>query len=137
MKGPEELKQFARDLTALQRPLFVYITSLMGRPPDAEDVLQETNRVIWEKLEEHQPGSSLAAWAYRIAYFEVLTFRKRQGRERLRFAERTLELLAEEIAAAPEPAPTEREALHHCLEKLPDKDRELLTFRYLVECSLP
>src|SRR5262249_7281661 len=126
MANAGELRQFAQELTALQRPLYVYITKLVGRPADAEDVLQEVNRVLWEKLDEYRPGTNFAAWASKVAYFEVLTYRKRQARQRLRFSDATLELLADEAAADAERESEERQALHRCLDKLPPGDRELI-----------
>src|SRR5262245_20003868 len=133
MKDPADLKQFAQELTRLQRPLFVYITRLVSRPADAEDVLQEVNRVLWEKIEGYQPGTNLGAWAARVAYYEVLTWRKRQARQRLRFSDHTLELIADEAGLDSEAESDERQALHGCLDKLPPADRDLITRRYLGE----
>lgn len=126
-------RKFAGELTQLQRPLFVYIIGMVPQPADAEDVLQETNRVIWERYEDFQPGTNFAAWAYRIAYFEVLTWRKRRSRRAAQLSDETLALLAadEETAAKGESARCE--ALRSCLAGLPDEDRALLQKHYAEE----
>jgi RNA polymerase sigma-70 factor (ECF subfamily) len=131
MNSELAVRQFGQELTALQRRLYLYITTLIGHAADAEDVVQETNRVLWEKLDDYEPGTSLAAWAYKIAYFEVLTFRKRKARDTLRFGEDTLELLAEDAARLLDQEDARCRALRHCLAKLPESDRELITRRYL------
>ncbi len=131
-----DLQQFAQELTTLQRPLFVYITKLLGRPNDAEDVLQEVNRVLWEKIDEFQPGTVLGAWASKIAYYEVLTFRKKKARQRLCFSDETLALIADDAENVMHIESDEQTALHHCLSKLIDRDRDLITKRYVGENDL-
>jgi RNA polymerase sigma-70 factor (ECF subfamily) len=130
MNDSEEVAQFARQLITIQRQLFVYITQLVGRS-DADDVLQEVNRVAWEKYHEFAPGTNLTAWAYKIAYFEILRFRKTKGREKLRFKEATLDLLASDAAGRADQEPIRQAALRECLAKLPAADRDLVSGRYL------
>jgi RNA polymerase sigma-70 factor (ECF subfamily) len=122
---------FGQGLTALQRRLFVYITQLLGRTADADDVLQEVNRVLWEKYAEFTPGTNLAAWAYKVAYFEVLRFRKAKGRDRLRFGDETLAILAAEAAPMAEQENARQAALTGCMEKLTAEDRVLIQRRHL------
>lgn len=136
MPQAADLKHFAQELTSLQRPLYVYITKLLGRPTDAEDVLQEVNRVLWEKVDEFQPGTNLAAWATRVAQFEVMTFRKKHARQRLCFNDALIEMLADEAATDLNVETDECTALHRCLEKLPERDRDLVTKRYIGEHDL-
>lgn len=132
MTDPEEVARFAKHLIGIQRQLFVYVTQLVGRTADADDVLQEVNRVVWEKYSEFEQGTNLTAWAYKIAYFEVLRYRKTRGREKVRFADTTLELLAEDAGVLADQESDRRTALVGCLAKLPDSDRELVTRRYLA-----
>ena len=93
--------------------------------------LQEANRVIWEKSDEWEPGTNLSAWAYRIAFYEVLTFRKRTARETLRFGDAVVEQLADDAVTAVDAASDRRRALHHCMDELPANDRDLISRRYL------
>ena len=104
-----------RQLTENQRALYVYILGLVANPTDADEVLQEANLVLWRKAVEFQPGTNFAAWAFRVAHFEVLAFRKRRGRERLSFEPELMETLAAESAARADSFEARRRALAQCL----------------------
>ena len=127
----QQLKEFGQQITALQRQLYLYILTLVAQPADAEDILQETNRVAWEKADEYKPDTNFSAWAYRIAYFEVRTFRKRTARETLRFDDTVFEQLADEATRAVDESIDRRHALRHCMSELSDDDRDLISRRYL------
>jgi RNA polymerase sigma-70 factor (ECF subfamily) len=127
---PQRTEQFVRLLTEHQRALYVYILGLVANPTDADEVLQEANLVLWRKSVDFEPGTNFAAWAFRVAHFEVLAFRKRRGRERLSFEPDLLATLAEESAARADSFEARRRALAQCLSKLTDRDRDLLLRRY-------
>ncbi|HEX6985553.1 MAG TPA: sigma-70 family RNA polymerase sigma factor [Planctomycetaceae bacterium] len=124
--GPEFVQEFTRN----QRRLYLYILAQVGRPSDAEEILQETNLVIWRKADRFTPGTSFFAWSSRIATYEVLKHRERRGRDKLRFSPEFVEVVAEEAAAASEVWEDRRRALSICLGKLRPKDRELIQMRY-------
>ena len=63
-------------LTGTQSRLYAYICSLIGGAAGARDVLQETNLVLWDKAQEYDPARPFLPWAYRIAYLQVLAYRK-------------------------------------------------------------
>ncbi len=127
---PDRTEEFVQLLTEHQRRLYVYIFSLLGNGADADEVLQETNLALWRKLSAFERGSSFSAWACRVAYFEVLAFRKRRGQERVSFDPELLETLAAESAARADNFDARRRALAHCVSKLSAKDRDLLVRRY-------
>ena len=52
----------------------------MHHSADADDVLQDVNRIPWEKADEYEAGTNFAAWANRVAYFQVLTLRQQKAR---------------------------------------------------------
>jgi RNA polymerase sigma-70 factor (ECF subfamily) len=136
MTKPDDVTRFAQQLVAIQRQLFVYVTQLIGRSADADDVLQEVNRVVWEKYDEFQPGTNFNAWAYKVAYFEVLRYRKTRGRQRARFADATLDLIAAEAGAVADAEPARQSALRECMSKLPTEDRDMIGKRYLGEIEV-
>jgi RNA polymerase sigma-70 factor (ECF subfamily) len=86
-----EIERFVRLLALCQRRIFVYAMSLLHDPDDAEDVLQETNLVLWKKFKEYEPGTDFARWASRIAYHEALRVRRKKGRSRQRFSDDFIE----------------------------------------------
>ncbi len=137
---PPELAGAAELIAAYQRRLFLYIAAMLPRATDADEVLQETNIVIWKKLDEFAPGTDFLAWAFRIAYFQVLYYRRRKATERVTFASDVLEELS--AVAIDEPAGQAEEdergaALVGCTKKLPDADRELLERCYAPKAQIP
>ena len=133
-RAPDKTRLFLALFLQNQRRLYAYILTLLPRRADADDVLQETSLVMWDKFDERQPPDDFAAWGCRIAYFKVLDFYKKCQRSRVCFSQALLERLAE---TAVEQAGTlqldeRREALAACLEKLNARDRDLLARRFSV-----
>lgn len=122
--------EFIQLFTRAQRPMFLYILSLIPRPTEAEEILQETNVVIWTKAQQFQPGSNFRAWACQIAYYEVLKYRERKHRDKLYFNPELLELIASESLQQAELMDKRRQALAECLTKLRESDRALIQTRY-------
>jgi len=122
--------EFIQHFTRHQRQIYLYILTLLPNATDAEEVLQETNLVIWRKAGDFQPGTNFRAWACQIAYFEVLKFRDRRRRDRLQFSQEFVDALAEEVAARADLLERRRLALTRCLGKLRERDRELIQHRY-------
>jgi RNA polymerase sigma-70 factor (ECF subfamily) len=122
---------FVQLLTSHQRSLYVYILTLVHQPTDADEVLQNTNVVLCAKAADWRSINSFAAWSQKIAYFEVLAFRKRNARSRLLFAPDVLESLAHDAATGDDGVESDRRtALSLCMEKLAPRDRELIGRRY-------
>ncbi|MCG8450903.1 MAG: sigma-70 family RNA polymerase sigma factor [Pirellulales bacterium] len=128
MSGDKD-ERFLALITQHQRTLYSYILSLVYRAQDAQDVLQETNLVLWRKKEKGLEVQDFRSWACRVAYIQVLAYRKRKVRDRLFFDCELLERLAKQ---SEELGPTSRylEALQACLLKLPKHSREMVVMRY-------
>ena len=128
--------EFLRLMTEFQGRLFGYIFSLLGDPDRANDVLQETNVVLWRDSKEFVPGSNFKAWAFRVAHFQVMAFRQKQIRDKLVFEDDLLEAVAFGAREADESFDGRRERLSGCLEKLSAPLREMLRRRYAEGQSL-
>jgi RNA polymerase sigma-70 factor (ECF subfamily) len=113
-----------------ERRLRAFIATLVPNWADADDLLQETSAVIWRKFDDFEPGTDFIDWALRIAHFEVLNYRKRQRRDRLRFSDETVEVLATRLRNFGDASDLRFDALQHCLLKLNPRDRELVQLRY-------
>ena len=114
-----------------QPRLAAYIRSLVGREQSCKDILQETNVTILKKAADFRPGTNFTAWSFRIAYFEVLTWRRTRGREKLFFDSDLVESLALQAEEVAESYDERLSALSHCIEKLPDRQRQIIERRYL------
>ena len=113
-----------------QRRIYLHILGQVGNPTDADEVLQETNVVIWSKFDRFELGTNFIAWTFQIANYEVLKFRDRRRSSRLVFSEDVIEAIAEESEESQDDLDLRRAALNECLDKLRSKDRELIQTRY-------
>ena len=75
-------EQFVSQLTAIQGALYAYICVLLGGSSDTADVLQETNLVLWRRAHEFDTEKTFSALAYRVAYIQVLAYRKNKTHDR-------------------------------------------------------
>ena len=53
-----------------------FVASRVSDPADAEEILQQTNLVLWRKFGRFEQGTDFDRWACRIAYYEVLKARE-------------------------------------------------------------
>ncbi|HEX6961894.1 MAG TPA: sigma factor, partial [Lacipirellula sp.] len=81
-------------MTKFQGRLYVYILSLIGDPNAANDVLQETNIVLWKESAQFIPGTNFKAWSFRIAHFQCMAYRQRRLRDKVLFNDQVIAALA-------------------------------------------
>ena len=122
--------EFVQLFTHHQRRLFLYILSQVPNPIEAEEVLQETNVVIWSKFSQFREGTNFLAWVSQIATFEVMKYRTRKKRSRLHFSDEFLETVSREALERSDEFEQRRAALVECLAKLRAMDRKLIEQRY-------
>ena len=115
-------------LTGVQQELTRYVRTLVPNRSDAEEVLQETNLFIWRHSDQYALGTNFTAWAYSIAHYQVLTYRKHHARSRLCFSDALVEQLASSPVEVNQP-PGQRRGLRGLVAKLSEQDR------LLVDCG--
>jgi RNA polymerase sigma-70 factor, ECF subfamily len=123
-------------LTNAQQPLRRYIRTLVPHRADAEDVVQQTNLLLWQHIEKYQRNTDFTAWACKIAYYQVLTLRKQIARHRLRFSDALVEQLATNLAKNIAWSEADVEAFESCMAKLGPQDRELIQLRYEPDATV-
>ncbi|REJ93350.1 MAG: RNA polymerase subunit sigma [Planctomycetota bacterium] len=128
--APPPTEEFVQLFTANQRRLYLFILPQVATTQDADEVLQETNLVIWNKYQQFSVGTNFFAWAAQIATYEVLKHRQRRYREKLQFNDEFVNLVAAEAAERGDELEQRRRALQHCLSRLRAKDRKLIQMRY-------
>jgi RNA polymerase sigma-70 factor, ECF subfamily len=121
---------FVRLLTRHERRVYAYILSLVPNWADADEILQETNVRLWQQFEKYEPGTDFGSWACTIARYQVLTFRKRTGRERVHFSQAFMEAVTREMEASAPEADSRRAALSDCIGKLTETSRRLVRLVY-------
>jgi len=126
----ERVDEFVRLLGQNQRRIYVFVMSMVPNLTDAEEIIQETNLLLWREFDKFQLGTNFAAWACRVALNQTLAWRKRRRRDRLEFSPTFLEAVAAESTAEAEHLEERAQALARCIEKLPERHRDLLRCRY-------
>lgn len=102
------------------------VYTLLPHWPDAEDVVQHTRVVLWQKFDSFEPGTNFRSWAMQIARFEVSNFRRRKRSDRLMFSDDLVDTLAQVRSTLTEDLEWRREQLAECIEKLRMSDRRIL-----------
>jgi len=123
-------EQFVRLFLQNQKRIQGLILALVPKGTDADDILQEASAVMWQKFAEFELGTNFAAWALRIARYQVMAYYSGQKRRRARLSDETLDAVVERMAARPEREEFRSVALDGCLAGLDREDRELLDQRY-------
>lgn len=131
-----DTEDFADQMAAHQARLESFIRSVTGDADAARDILQETNVVLLKKARDYQSGTNFAAWAFRVARFEIMTWRRKAGRSRLTFDDDLIAQMAEVAEHQDEFYLNRVDALKHCLLKLPERQQSMIRRRYLEEWSV-
>ncbi|WP_283432779.1 sigma-70 family RNA polymerase sigma factor [Neorhodopirellula lusitana] len=131
MSLDSEHSEFARLIAQHQRAVQGYILANVPSWGDADEIWQEASVRLWLEFDKFEPGSNFAAWAIRVAHFEILTWRKKVSRSRLIFNDELIELLEEEQQNfASQHSQDRLSALDQCLENCPERQRDLLARFY-------
>ena len=135
-KRPEPTFEFVQLLTSHQSRLYAYVLSLLGDRSQAEDVLQETNAVLWRKANEFQLGTNSGAWMLKVGYFQVMAHRRRLTRDRLVFDDDFIRDIAEGAEQQCERQEEKQRLLADCIRKLAQRYQELILRRYTEGATL-
>jgi len=118
-------------LMAAHNQLYNYIYSLTGKPDQAEDILQETNKKLWQLKDEYDHSREFLPWAYTVAYNQVRAARSKTKRERLVFQdEEVIHALANEQISWSQKSNDRGIALEKCMSLLSDKHKKLIKKYY-------
>ena len=107
-----------------------FVRSLLPTLEDAREVMQETAAVLWKKFDQLDDPENFRRWAFGVARFEVLAYRRDKARDRHIFGEELLTQLALESEKIALDSDREIKALKSCLAKLPPKHSALVREAY-------
>lgn len=136
MGSKSNTEEFVQLLAGSQNRLHAYIRTLVPRPEEANDVLQETNLVMWRKSSDFVPGTKFGAWACKIAYYQVMAHRRDCGRDRHLFDDDLVGDLAQAAESRTADMEDRQLALRDCLKQLPQQQSELIEQRYQTGSSV-
>jgi RNA polymerase sigma-70 factor (ECF subfamily) len=123
-------------MTQFQGRLYAYILALLGNADAANDVLQETNVVLWRESRQFVPGTNFKAWSFRVAHFQCMAHRQRQLRDKVVFNDEVVAAIAMEAKELDDRYEVRAAALEHCLEQIQPRSREALRLRYAEDLAV-
>ncbi len=132
----ERHRRFLRSFTAHEPAIRAHVRRLVPARADADDIMQEISVVLWEKFDTLAEGADFKPWAFGVARYEVLAWLRDRGRDRLVLDEEVVSKIAEETTALEPVLERQREALEHCMQKVPAEQRGLLMQAYQPESSI-
>ncbi len=121
---------FITEFTRSQRHLHAFIQTMIWQEVDADDVLQETNLVLWRKAAEFDAARPFLPWAMRIAQLQAMAWLSTRARGKRRLGSELLSTIASEAVADADELEPRRRALAGCLQRLPVEQRALVAQRY-------
>lgn len=123
-------ESFLRLFTANDAALRSYVRTLVATRDDAAEIMQDISLVLWRKFESFQGQEDFRRWAFGVARFEVLAWRRDKARDRLVLSDVALDALAVQMTSDALQLDRRRDALEHCLDKLAEQQRALLKAAY-------
>lgn len=127
---PSRHREFLRLFVNNETALRAFVRSMVPTVADANDVMQEVAVVLWEKFGQLASSDDFRRWAFGVAKFKVLSWRRDQARDRHVFGTAAIELIATDAAVKTDHLEAQREALRTCLEKLPADQRQFVDSAY-------
>ncbi|QDT67048.1 sigma-70 family RNA polymerase sigma factor [Calycomorphotria hydatis] len=120
---PEFLRLFSASYPEIKRVLVMFVADAN----DAEDLLQETSVVLWERFGEYDRQRSFTAWACGIAANKARQFlRNRYRKKSFGLSDAALANIAKVTSGTSELLELRLDTLDDCLASLPTRDRQML-----------
>ncbi len=134
-KQPDSGERFTRLLLENRKRIFGFVLSLMPSGSDVDDVFQEVCVVMWRKFDQFEHGTNFAAWALRIARYEVMDYCAREKRRTARLSDTAIDAVLERYS---DPCQDQAQsdgaaAMENCLEKLQPGQLDLIRSYYNKE----
>ena len=128
--SPDTSTAFARLLTDSQAKLYAFVFAQVPDAHQANDVFQETNRVLWEQAASFDHAREFLPWAFAVARNQIRAARQKARRDRLAFDDDTVARIADRMSTRAQALDERQLALAQCLQRLSAKQRSLLERRY-------
>ena len=113
-----------------QKNLYAFILASVHNYSDAEDILQDTATVMWQKFDEFDRDSSFVAWGIAISRNLIKKYYSRRQRTRIQFDSELSQKISDAMENRFSEMDIRQEALRICSQKLHHLSRSLLEMRY-------
>jgi RNA polymerase sigma-70 factor, ECF subfamily len=126
----EKQQDFLRHFLQHQDDLRAFIGSLVRDRHACDDILQEVALVLWQKFGQYDRERSFGAWARGIAANKIMQSFEKDKRLPLPLSPDATQIIALSFEDDPKGHGEEQEALRRCIQKLPERSRDLVRMRY-------
>ena len=128
--------EFLSLLSVNHQGIYNYILMLVASHNDADDIMQETSVVLFEKFDSFEKGTDFLAWAKVIGKYKVLEFLSRKKKEKAVLSPEIVDLIDKQSQGCLSRQDEWTEALGKCVALLKLGDRQLLNMRYHENISV-
>jgi RNA polymerase sigma-70 factor (ECF subfamily) len=115
------------------RRLARFLTRLTRRQEDAEEIINDTLWIVWQRAAEFRDASQVSTWIMGIAYRRALNVIRRAATHERVMARESLE--AEAVVSDPGQSAENRQLLNYALAQLPLEQRLVLELTYYLDHS--
>lgn len=129
--------EFLQLLATHDRALSLYVYGLIPHHADADDILQETKMIMWRCFSQFEIGTNFIAWARKIAFHQILTYRRKKKKAHLLpLSDEMLDQVGERIGQITDHEDLRKGALQSCLNNLKNDHRKIMLLRYDTEMEI-
>lgn len=122
--------EFSKLFAESHKHLYNFAFSLTLNRCDADDVMQESMLLVWERFAEYDSEKSFTKWAMAFVYRKVLESRRKHARRARILSSEALQIIYEDEIVKTESEKPVYKVLDECLSKISEYDKELLLWRY-------
>jgi RNA polymerase sigma-70 factor, ECF subfamily len=123
----EELARLWRET---EPTVAAYVFAAVSQFQEAEDIVQQVALTVARRFSEYDRERSFVAWTLWIAKSRIIDFYRKRDREKRFFSDHLLEKLADTFSSSSIVPNEKRVALEKCIDRLPEKSRQMLQLRY-------
>jgi RNA polymerase sigma-70 factor (ECF subfamily) len=129
-KNDNKTARFLKLYGQCNRQISSYIFSLIQNFEDANDILQQTTTIMWQKFDQFEIGTDFVSWGIKIAHYQILYYRRKKSNQKVFFSDNLFNQI-ELVASKNYKRSDDRlKYLRECLKKVTPNDLLLLRERF-------
>lgn len=130
-KENPKIQAFVSLFTSHQGRIYSFIVSLVPNFNEADDIMQETSKMMWNKFDEFKMGTDFVAWGIKIAHFRILEYRRhKKSQQKIQFTDTLDHELKEKAEKRQDRSKEYLAFLKECIRKLTPQDQSLILLHY-------
>ncbi len=132
----EAVERLTREFLKHQHLLLAYVRALVQDYHRAEDIVQETAVVLIRRAGDYDQVQNFWALAREVARRQALAMRQKEGGGPRPISDAVAEVIGAGFDEMQKHETWDREALLHCIGRLPEKWRRIVRLRYWMRYSV-